>query len=133
MDETSDNFLAQARMQALESRRGLIANKDIVPPSVIQEALGRDWPAFEKAARNGHVLILEVDGQHYIPAFYLDNSIDHLHLEAVVKSLRRVDPGLKWQFFTTPKLTLNRATPIEALRRGELKAVLDAAGSFVEL
>lgn len=133
MDETSDNFLAQARMQALESRRGLVASKDLVPPSVIQEALGQDWPAFEKAARKGRILALEVDGQHYIPAFYLDNSIDHLHLEAVVKILGDVGPSSKWQFFTTPKLTLNGATPLESLRRGELELVLNAAFSFVEL
>lgn len=133
MDETLDNFLAQARMQAFESRRRLIANKDLVTPSVIQEALGQDWATFEEAARIGRILMVEVDGQYYIPAFYLDKSIKHSQLEAVIKALGDVDPSLKWQFFTTPKLTLNSATPIEALRRGELKAVLNAAGSFVEL
>lgn len=133
MDETLDNFLAQARMQALESRRRLIANKDLVPPSVIQEALGQDWATFEEAACNGRILMVEVDEQNYIPAFYLDKSINHSQLEEVIKALGDVDQGLKWQFLTTPKLTLNGATPLEALRSGKLEYVLDAACSFAEL
>lgn len=133
MDESSANYLSQAGRQALGARRRLIENKDIVPYSVLQEELGRERLAFEKATRDCRILMLCVDGQYYFPAFYLDGSIDHVHLGSVVKSLGELDPWTKWQFFTTPKLTLNGETPLEALRKGKLESVLNAAGSFLEL
>ncbi len=133
MDESSANYLSESRRQALEARRRLIKNKEIVSYSVLQEGLGRDWPAFNKAISGGQILILYVDREHYIPAFYLDKAIDHLHLESVMESLGDLDPWTKWQFFKTPKLTLNGATPLEALRESEIESVLSAAAGFSEL
>lgn len=133
MNKSSSSFLSDATRQALTARRRLIANKELVPYSSLQKELVTKWSTFERATFEGRILVLCVDGQNYLPAFYLDSAIDHLRLEKVVKSLGNLDSWTKWQFLTTRKLTLNGATPLEALREGKLKSVLNAAISFSEL
>jgi hypothetical protein len=38
----------------------------------------------------------------------------------------------KWQFFTNPRLSLGKKSPIEALRKGKYAEVLAAAKAFKE-
>ena len=56
--------LSEAKKQPLESRIKLIANKYIVTSSVMHDASGRNWSAFEEAIRSNNILVLKVDGQN---------------------------------------------------------------------
>jgi len=38
----------------------------------------------------------------------------------------------KWQFFITPKASLEGLTPLEALKKGKIENVVKAAYSFAE-
>lgn len=53
-------------------------------------------------------------------------------LETVTPALGDIPASSKWQFFTTPKASLGGATPLLALQRGDLQAVMATAAGFVE-
>lgn len=115
MSESSLELLSEASHQVRQRRRKLVASKDIVPASVIREAWGLDFASFEDAVSSGKLLVLEVDGQNHLPAFYLHPSLDHAHLASVVQQLGNVHEWSKWQFFNYPKLSLGGCDSLAGL------------------
>jgi hypothetical protein len=78
------------------------------------------------------IFAVEMDGQLFVPDFFLDNRNDPRQLESICRVLGGLPGGSKLQFFTTPKGSLGGRTPLDALRNGELALVHCAAEGFVE-
>ena len=68
---------------------------------------------------------MDVDDEKYFPAF-----LDRRKLEEVTRLLGELPGWRKWQFFTMPKASLNGLTPLEALKRGMVEEVMEAAEAF---
>ena len=66
------------------------------------------------------------------PAFFADARHDRAVLERVSRALGSLPGGAKWEFFTTPRLSLGRKTPLQALARGQVEEVLAAAAAFAD-
>lgn len=69
-------------------------------------------------------------GGYAYPAFFADPAYDRRVLERVCRELGGISGGSKWDFFTTPRISLDGETPLQALARGKVDAVLAAAGAF---
>jgi hypothetical protein len=68
----------------------------------------------------------------YFPYFFADEKYPRRALEKVSKALGKLPGARKWQFFTTPRISLNGKTPLEALSKGQVDAVLSAAAFLDE-
>jgi hypothetical protein len=89
--------------------------------------------AESKALKAGRLFALEGSGGRPLyPAFYSDGKVSRRVLETVTPALGDIPASSKWQFFTTPKASLGGATPLLALQRGDLQAVMATAAGFVE-
>lgn len=72
------------------------------------------------------------DGRLY-PAFYASARPNRALLDEVSSRLDHLPGASKWQFFTTPRLSLGGQTPIEALEAGGKDLVIAAAIAFTEV
>ena len=118
--------------QALATRSKLVATKAVLSSVEMTEALGISRQALHKAVRDSRMFTLEYRGENFYPAFFADPEQDRRKLEKVAAVLRHLPGWSKWQFFTTPKLPLDGATPLQALRKGRLLQVLKLAQAFAE-
>lgn len=93
------------------------------------------WTArqsLSKAVTAKRLFYLGSGKRRFYPAFYADSRYDPDQLQVVTKLLGNLPGGAKWQFFTTPKESLGRVTPLEALEQGKLDLVTRAAAGFAE-
>jgi hypothetical protein len=124
--------IVRLRAEALEARKKLVAEGALVDSNKLAELLGVLRQAVNKAARANRLFSLDVGPNAYYPAFLADPDIDRRMLEKIVHLLGHLSGGSKWQFFTRPKGSLGGMTPLEALKRGQLEQVEQAAQAFVE-
>lgn len=117
---------AQRSMRAMASRRELLRAADFA------NALGVTKQAVSKALRDKRVFTVEVDGEQYYPAFYLDSRLDRRQLERVTKALGDLPGPSKLQFFLRPKHSLGGVTPLRALAQGRFEQVRASALGFAE-
>ncbi|NHZ78670.1 hypothetical protein F2P44_05150 [Massilia sp. CCM 8695] len=89
--------------------------------------------ALGKAVQSKRMFTLDgPSGRKVYPAFFADPRCNREHIERVCQALGDWPGPSKWEFFTSPRESLNGLTPIEALVRGELDQVLRAAAAFQE-
>ena len=96
------------------------------------EACGLSSHAFDKALLGERAFAVEIDGQLFVPNFYLDKRYDYRQLASISKVLCDLRCGSKLQFFTTPKGSLGGQTPLEALADRKFAAVRRTAQGFAE-
>jgi len=96
------------------------------------ERLGWESLALSKALAANRVFYLDSNNTRYYPAFYTDKRYERRQLEAVTKLLGALPGEAKWTFFTQPKASLSKLTPLQALERGKLTEVKAAAKGYVE-
>jgi hypothetical protein len=125
-------------MSALAQQESLRRARDIVEGRLISAhhwalALGGSGQAVDSAHVAGRMFGFEATpGHHVYPAFYADPGIPFGDLEAVTLALGAEPASGKWQFFTTPKMSLEGRTPLQALSEGDRQAVMRSAAGFVE-
>lgn len=89
--------------------------------------------AVNKAAQDLRMFSLDgAGGSKLFPAFFADQTLERRKIETVCKELGHLPGTSKWQFFTTPRLSLGKKSPVDALRKGKFEEVLAAAKSFKE-
>ncbi len=71
-------------------------------------------------------------GERVYPAFFADPKQDRRLLEKVSKALGDLPGAAKWDFFMSPRVSLGKRTPLEALAKGKFEAVMLAANAFAE-
>ena len=71
-------------------------------------------------------------GEYVYPAFFADPRHDRHTLEKISKTLGDLPGAAKWDFFTAPRLSLGGKSPLEALAKGKLDAVMAAARAYAD-
>ncbi|HZR01897.1 MAG TPA: hypothetical protein VFA81_01840 [Burkholderiales bacterium] len=124
--------LQQFYHDADRHRAALVLHRAVLLASEFAELLGIDAAALNHAVAGGRIFTLDVAGKTYYPAWYGDRQYSRRQVERICYELRALPGWSQWQFFTTPKESLRRMTPLQALRRGEFNAVCRAARGFAE-
>jgi hypothetical protein len=115
-----------------EEFKRAVRSKQLLPSQGFIEQLHWTRQALSKALLANRVFFLEVLGERYFPAFFADPRHERRHFEAVSRTLGDLPGAAKWQFFTTPKGSLGDLTPVQALDKGQLRAVRAAAEGFAQ-
>lgn len=104
---------------------------NLIKADELMDQLGWTRQALSKARKARRVFSVEIKGETYYPAFFVDPQYDRRQLEAVSKALGDLPGTSKLQFMLTPKGSLNSHTPLEALRMGQVASVKIAAEGFM--
>ncbi|MYM92520.1 hypothetical protein [Duganella vulcania] len=130
--ESNKRLLAEFAVKERKRIVELAASGQLVELVRMAEQLGVTPQAVLDAEATCRIFSLEgINGKLY-PAFYASTRLNRVLLEAVSSRLDRLPGASKWQFFTTPRLSLGGKTPIEALEAGENDLVVAAAAAFME-
>lgn len=123
--------LAKARARGVSLRRRILARDDMLTLAEAGQALGLTAPAVNDRFRAGKLIALEAGarGRRY-PAWQFEDEVAGRPLEAVLEVLKGLNPWASYRFFTTPDSALEDETPLDALRRGDIEAVVEAAKLF---
>ncbi len=111
----------------------LINKEKLLQASVFTERMAWTRQALSKALEAKRMFFVEVGDSRYYPSFYADARYERGHLEAITKLLGDLPGGAKLQFFLNARGSLNKATPLHALARGQLAAVQAAAEGFAQV
>lgn len=129
----NQEFLDRFGKKELERRAELEEKGELIGSRDLAERIGLSRQAITKAVHDLRMFSLDgALGRKLYPAFFADDSIDRHQLQAVSRELENLAGSSKWQFFTNPRLSLGKKTPIEALRNGKYHEVLAAAKAFRE-
>lgn len=126
-------YLEHARKQAHHFRTELVKSGQLVDADAFCTLSAMHPSELELGLKENRFFQIEVYGKSYFPSFYFDPGFRRSEIESISKLLSCLDGSVKWQFFTTPKLTLGGATPLEALVKGKIQEVALAARGFAEL
>lgn len=127
------DFMASLRSQESQRRREDIAAGRLLGSAEMRERLGISRQALSAAVRGQRLFVLAgPSGDFLYPAFFADSRHDRTVLEKVSRALGSLPGGAKWEFFTTPRLSLGRKTPLQALAKGQVEEVLAAAAAFAD-
>ena len=125
--------LLPARLRGLKAREALLgAEGGTLSSSQVGELLGISRQAVDKRRRAGRLLGLDTGRRGYsYPAWQLGESGGVLPgLEQTLAALHELSAWSKLRFFLSGVHRLAGATPLAALRRGEVEAVAGAARAF---
>lgn len=123
---------SQRRDDARVSMQTLIQHDALGPSGKFIERLGvtRHAPCNAFAAQQ--LFAVEIGGDRYFPAFFLDSTYDHHQLAQFSKALGELPGAGKLPFFRGKKASLGGVSPSQALAKGEFTGVRNTAGGFVE-
>lgn len=125
--------MQQLTEQNQHARAAEFAAGKLLTPAQLQQRLAISRQAISKAVKEQRMFYLDgPSGENWYPAFFADTAIARRTLEQVCKALGPLPGASKWQFFTTPKVSLAGRTPLAALAEGDSEAVLQAARGFLE-
>ena len=96
-----------------------------------RRATGATENKLSKYVASGRIFSVELEGNVYIPAFFLSSMIRHNDSAKVIRSLDDISGWSKWNFFTIPSRTLGGHTPLQLLAIKKVKPVLEAVGEYV--
>lgn len=132
--ESTASFMAQLRAEEMAQREKNTQSGQLLPGAEMASRLGLTTQALSAALRGRRLFALTgPKGEFLYPAFFAESDkYDRRVLEQVCKALGTLPAGSKWNFFTTPLLSLNGKTPLDALAKGKVDAVLDAAHALAE-
>jgi hypothetical protein len=126
-DESASEFAHPS-----DGRQALVSERKLLLATEVWRGLGITRQALSKALAAGRIFTVDVGARQYYPAFYVHGDFDRRALERVTRLLGSLPGWSKWQFFTTPKASLGKLTPLQALSRGKLDLVERAAKGFAE-
>lgn len=124
--------LVNYEARALPARQALVSEGKLVSVARVCEGLNLTRQAISKALASGRIFTVDVEGTQYYPVFFLASDIDRKTLGRVTRLLGALPGWSKWQFFKTSKASLDNLTPLEALLRGKIQQVEQAARTFAE-
>ena len=126
-------FLTQFAQNENASIKRLAESGDLLKSQQLAERLGVTPQAVYKAVGDLRMFSLNAGGRNKLyPAFFADQGLERDQLATVCKELNHLPGTSKWQFFVTPRLSLSKKNPLDALRKGKFADVLAAAKAFKE-
>ena len=130
--EKLEAWTNKARQQAAKNIELLVSNGTLIAADKFIGSLGWNRQALGKAQKAQRVFSVEIKGEIYYPAFFVDPLYDRRQLEAVSKALGDLPGTSKLQFMLTPKGSLDSLTPLQALAKGKYADVKGAAKGFAQ-
>ena len=126
--------LAAAKARGIEKQRALLAAEGgVAGVDELASALRISRQAVDKRRRAGKLLALPRGGHRWVfPAWQVARGRTLPGLEDVLSALGARDPWSSLIFFLTPDRLLNDCSPLQALRSGDLAAVVRAAEGYGE-
>ena len=126
-------FLDRLKKAEMNRHVQLEQSGQLLDSHTLASLMGVTRQAISKAEASLRMFSLDGGaGKKLYPAFFADSHIDRRTIQKVSRMLDRLAGSSKWQFFTSPRLSLGKKTPIEALRRGKVDQVMAAALAFRE-
>lgn len=113
-------------------RLTLVAAGDLVP---VEEFILRRRTTRARVSHDllmGSAFVIEHDGADFVPAFLADPTLDQRRVRRICRLLRPCTGWERWLFFSTPKLSLQRRTPLQAMRDGSYRDVARIAAGCAE-
>ena len=133
VEQRNEKFMEGMAAQAMERRKEEIASGKLLSATTLAARLSLTTQAVSAAVRADRMFVLNgPSGEGYFPAFFADEQYPRRGLEKVSKALGKLPGASKWEFFTTPRISLNEKTPLEALSKGQVDSVLLAAAAFLD-
>lgn len=133
VEQRNEKFMEGMAAQAVERRREEIASGKLLSATTLAARLSITTQAVSAAVRADRMFVLNgPSGEGYLPAFFADEKYPRRALEKVSKALGKLPGASKWEFFRTPRISLNEKTPLEALSTGQVGAVLLATAAFLD-
>lgn len=128
--DTAD-FVARLQRQEQERREQQIASGEFLTSAELSARLEISTAALTAAVKAKRMFTLKGPrGRNVYPAFFADKSLDRSVLECIAKQLGDLPAASKYFFFTSPRTSLGGKSPLQALAKGKVDAVLTAAAAF---
>jgi len=129
----NESFSAGLQQEAMRWRARLLEEGKLLASAQLCQRQGVTRQSLSKAVADQRLFALDgPGGRKLYPAFFADATSNKRDLERATLALGALPGAVKWQFFTTPTHSLGGKTPVEALSKGQLDAVLRAATGFRE-
>lgn len=126
-------FMANLEQQETAQRACDMEDGLLVPGTTLAARLKMTSQGLHHARKARRVFALQgPSGELVYPAFFSDPRQDRKILEAVSKALGDLPGAAKWDFFMSPRISLANKTPLEALAKGKVDAVMAAARTFAD-
>ena len=132
-DISTEHVMAELQHQERRRRAQDVVSEKLLPGAELCIRLGVTPQALSAALKARRMFALRgPSGDYVYPAFFADRRQDRQVLEKVSKTLGDLPGAAKWDFFTSPRLSLGGKSPLEALAKGKLNAVLAAAHAYAD-
>ncbi|MFM0475667.1 hypothetical protein [Paraburkholderia strydomiana] len=130
-DVGGDLFREHLWQQALEGRREMIANGELLSPTDFGVRTGADGRQLERLLGDGSLFAVQVDGAEYIPAVLADPAHNLRRLQAICQIIVPAPPMSRLDFLTAQNGTLGDRTPLDMLDDdGDYKVLKRAAAAW---
>lgn len=113
-------------------RKELVKSGRLVATHIAARQLRVSRKDLAAAVSEQRMFTVKVDDYSYLPAFFLIEEVERRKIEVTYQVLRELPGWSVWEFFTLPKNSLWGYTPLDALRRGLVDSVKEAAEAFTE-
>lgn len=131
--EDNTQLLADLDTQAMARRRRLHEEGQLLSSADLCARLHITRQALSKAVKDKRMFWIDGPaGVQWYPSFFATEQIHRRDIGRVSAALGDLPGPAKWQFFTTPKHSLNGKTPLAALENGMAEQVLRTAAEVRE-
>jgi len=110
-DALREHFLHQA----LDGRREMIANGELLSPTDFRVRTGADGKQLERLLGDGSVFAVEVDGVEYVPAVLADSSHNRRRLQAICRIIVPAPTLSRLDFLVSLNGSLGERRPLDML------------------
>ncbi|MFM0215462.1 hypothetical protein [Paraburkholderia caledonica] len=127
-DLGGDILREHLRQQALDGRREMIANGELLSPTDFRVRTGVTEKQLAQLLDNNSVFAVEVDGVQYLPALLADPSLNRKRLQAICQLIVPAPPMSRLEFLVSQNGSLGDRRPLDMLEDdNEFKTLRQAA------
>lgn len=131
--EDNQELMARLDQGALERRTKMREQGLLLTSSEICSQLGISRQALSKAVSGTRMFYLDgPSNSQWYPSFFVRDKEGRRQIESISVALGDLSGPMKFQFFSSPKHSLNGETPVKALEAGRIEDVLRSAEAFRE-
>ena len=117
--------------QALEGRREMITNGELLSPTDFRVRTGADGKELERLLGDGSLFAVEVDGTEYIPAVLADPAHNLRRLHAICQIIVSAPPMSRLDFLVSQNGSLGDRRPLDMLEDdGDFNRLRQAAAAW---
>lgn len=119
--QANQEFTARLDKQSLDYRQWQLDEGLLLTSANVLAPLGISRQALSKAVKEHRMFFVDgPSGTQLYPAFFVTDKQKRRILEKISRALGDLPGPSKWQFFVTPKLSLDGRSPVAALNDGDV-------------